>query len=94
MPVDYYPQRSIESLLTLLDSLQKRSTTGAVFFTTAAGMQTQRSFQNTARVETEIKRVLYSLHLRGKLNEEQGGDANPYPNPYLESIRRTRASYT
>jgi hypothetical protein len=89
MPVDYYPQKSVEELLGILDSLQKRASTGVVFFTTAAGIQNQRSFQNGNKVEVEIRRVLYSLHLRGA----EGDEENPYPDPYLQRVRRTRAHY-
>jgi hypothetical protein len=85
MPVNYYPQKTEDELVTILESLQKRASEGVVYFTTVAGLQNQRSFQGSARVEVEIRRVLYSLFL-----------LNPgtYANPYLQRIRRTRARYT
>lgn len=85
MPVNYYPQKSAEELLAILDSLQKRASTGVVAMTSAAGLQQQRSFQNGGPVDREIRRVLYSLW---KLDPEN------YDNPYASRIRRTRASYT
>lgn len=85
MPVDYYPQKSAEELLVLLDALQKRATTGFVSQTSAAGLQQIRSFQGSAPVSVEIRRVLYSLHKR---------DPDTYENPYAQRIRRTRAHYT
>jgi hypothetical protein len=85
MPVNYYPQKTAAELLVLLDSLQKRATTGAVAMTTALGQQTMRSFQGSGPVDREIRRVLYALW---KL------DPDEYDNPYAERIRRTRARYT
>jgi len=85
MPVNYYPQKTAEELLAILDSLQKRASTGVVAMTTAAGMQHQRSFQNGGPVDREIRRVLYALW---KLDPEE------YENPYAQRIRRTRARYT
>lgn len=86
MPVDYYPNLTVEELEARLLSLQNRSTKGEVYFTTSAGVQTQKSYQGAARPEVEIRRVLYSLHLR---------DESSYPDdPYAGRIRRTRASYT
>lgn len=84
MPVNYYPQKTVAELLELLDSLQKRSTTGAPSFIIAAGMQQQRSFTNSAHVDNAIRRVLFSLY---KLDPET------YPNPYVERVRRTVANY-
>lgn len=96
MPVDYYPQKSVNELLTILASLQARGSTGVVHFTTAAGMQQQKTFQgSTTQVSVEIRRVLYSLHLKGQLAVENAeAETNPYPNPYQARIRRTRARYT
>jgi hypothetical protein len=94
MPVDYYPQKSIEDLLAILQKLQDRQTKGGITEVLAAGVRTTREFQKagTSRVDTEIRRVLYSLHLRA-----QGTDAATlakYPNPYASMIRRTRARYS
>ncbi len=85
MPVNYYPQKTVEELLALLDSLQKRATQGVVYFTTVAGLQSQRSFQGSAPVAVEIRRVLYSLW---KLAPDT------YDNPHAQRIRRTRTKYT
>jgi len=85
MPVDYYPNRCQEELEAMLTAVQERQTKGAVFFTTGAGIQSQRSFQGSSRVEVEIRRILYSLHLKNSAD---------YPNdPYAGRIRRTRARY-
>ena len=84
MPVNYYPQKTEEELLVLLDALQKRGTTGFVFQTSAAGLQQIRSYQNSGPVSVEIRRVLYALH---KINPE-------FDNPYAQRVRRTRANYT
>jgi hypothetical protein len=84
MPVNYYPQKTEEELLVLLDALQKRATTGFVSSTSAAGLQQIRTYQNTGPVSVEIRRVLYALHL---VNPE-------YDNPYGQRVRRTRADYT
>src|SRR6266516_2786075 len=85
MPVNYYPQKSADELLSILDSLQKRASTGVVAMTSAAGFQQQRSFQNGGPVDREIRRVLYSLW---KL------DPDTYDNPYNSRVRRVRAAYT
>lgn len=84
MPVDYYPQKTEAELLALLVSLQNRQTQGHVYMTGGAGIQTVRSFTGSSRVEVEIRRVLYSLHLR---------NAEDYEDPYASRIRRTRAYY-
>ena len=86
MPIDYYPQKTEAELLLLLDALQKRASEGQVFFTTAIGMQSQRSFQGAARVEVEIRRVMYSLYRKGAFGFTT--------DPYAERIRKTRARYT
>jgi hypothetical protein len=83
--VNYYPQKTEQELLDILDSIQKRASTGVVAFYTAAGVQQQRSFQGAARPSTEILRILYSLHLLLP---------GTYADPYASRIRRTRASYT
>jgi hypothetical protein len=83
--VNYYPQKSADELLVMLDALQKRATTGFVSQTSAAGLQQIRSFQNGASVAVEIKRVLYSLWKK---------DSETYANPYASRIRRTRPNYT
>lgn len=85
MPCNYYVGKTEDELLVFLDSLQKRSSTGFVSQTSAAGLQQIRSFQNGASVAVEIRRVLYSLW---KLAP------NTYTNPYTERIRRTRPNYT
>jgi hypothetical protein len=51
--------------------------------TTYAGDQQMRSYQGASRVDTMIKRVLYSLSL---LNDD-------YDNPYAARVRRTQVSY-
>lgn len=86
MPVDYYPQKSVADLLAILDTLQKRQTKGGITEVLAAGVKTSREFvPGNSRVETEILRVMYSLHLR---------DPATYDDPYASRIRRTRARYT
>ena len=85
MPVDYYVSKSENELLLLLDSLQRRATQGVIASTSAAGVQQIRSFTQGSRVETEIKRVLYSLFKRNPID---------YSDPYASMIRRTRAHYT
>lgn len=87
MPLDYYPQKSQQDLLVLLDTLQKRQTKGGITEVSAAGVRTVRVFNaaGNSRTEVEIRRVLYSLHLR-----------NPqlYDDPYASMLRTTRTRYT
>lgn len=85
MPVNYYIGKTEDELLVMLSDLQKRATSGVVFFTTGAGLQQQRSFTGSAPVAVEIRRVLYSLH---KL------DPDEYDNPYAGRVRVTRTRYT
>jgi len=85
VPVNYYVGKTEEELLLFLDALQKRATTGFISQTSAAGLQQIRTYQNTSRVEVEIRRVLYSLFLLSP---------GTYDNPYTQRIRRTRARYT
>lgn len=85
MPIDYYPQKSADELLALLDGLQKRATVGAVSQVSLLGSQTIKSFQNSGPVSVEIRRILYSLWRR---------DPSVYSNPYSQRIRRTRPNYT
>ncbi len=85
MPIDYYPNLAVDELLPKLTSLQKRATEGLVNFTTAAGIQSQKTFQGAGPVSVEIRRVLYSLHLK---------DSDTFKNPYAQRVRRTRALYT
>ncbi len=82
---NFYPQKTADELLAILDSLQKRATTGVVIQNSAAGVQTIRSFQNSGPVSVEIRRVLYSLFV---LLPET------YPNPYAQRITRVRPHYT
>ena len=94
MPVDYYPNKSIEELTAMLTTLQERQLKGTITQVSAAGVSTIRELGRNAtmnaRTETEIKRVLYSLFLRAAGTE----NAQDWPNPYASMIRRTRARYT
>jgi len=91
VPVDYYPNKSIEELSQLLEKLQKRQTEGTLTEVSGAGIRTVKTLTpGNARVEVEVLRILYSLHLRAVGT----GDAAKYPNPYASKIRRTRARYT
>jgi 3-deoxy-D-arabino-heptulosonate 7-phosphate (DAHP) synthase class II len=86
MPVEYYPNKSAEELLAILEKLQARQTAGTITEFSAAGVRTVKTVApGTARIETEIKRVLYSLFLR---------DGTTYANPYAQQIKRTRVRYT
>lgn len=86
MPVDYYPQKSVADLLLILDGLQKRQTKGGITEVVAAGVKTARQFgMGNSRIQTEMLRVMYSMHLR---------DPDTYDDPYASKIRRTRARYT
>ncbi|HEV2210845.1 MAG TPA: hypothetical protein VG167_18890 [Verrucomicrobiae bacterium] len=85
MPLDYYPQKSTADLLVILASLQNRQTKGAITEVSAAGVRTVKEVGlSNSRVEVELRRVLYSLHLR---QPEQ------YDDPYAARIRRVRARY-
>jgi hypothetical protein len=91
MPVDYYPNKSIEDLSQLLTTLQKRQTEGTLTEVSAAGVRTVKTLSpGNARVEVELRRVLYSLYVRAK-GTDQAAD---YPNPYDQMIRRTRPRYS
>jgi hypothetical protein len=85
MPVNYYPQKTEDELLTTLGALQKRTGEGLVNFSTVMGMQQSLGYNGSSRVEVEIRRVLFSLHL---LNP------NTYADPYAARIRKTRTNYT
>jgi len=84
VPIDYYPQKSVEQLLELLEELQSRQAKGAITEVSAAGVRTVRSDPGGANADMAILRVLYSLHL--KMPEV-------YANPYASRIRRTVPSY-
>lgn len=82
---NYYAGRTEAELLVMLNDLQKRASSGVVFFTTGAGLQQQRSFQGSAPVDVERKRVLYSLHIL---------KPDDYDNPYAGRKRIVRTKYT
>lgn len=85
MPVDYYPNLSVEELQQRLTELQRRGLRGQITEVTAAGVRTVRTpVSGGTRNETEVLRVLYSLYRR---------DPESFSNPYAERIRRTGASY-
>ncbi len=85
--VDYYPNKSEDELLVLLNALQKRQINGTITEVSAAGVRTVRDLKNAgnARIEVEIRRVQYSLHVKAPLE---------WDNPYANRIRRTRTRYT
>lgn len=86
MPVDYYPNKTADQLLVLLDKLQQRQIGGAITEVSAAGVRTVRMVTpGNSAVATEITRVLYSLFRK---------DPKTNDNPYADKIRRTRARYT
>lgn len=85
MPVNYYVGKTEDELLVMLSDLQKRASSGIVYFTTGAGSQQQRTYQGSAPVAVEIRRVLYSLHVL---------DPDGYDNPYAGRVRVTRTRYT
>jgi len=92
VPIDYYPNVSLEDLLAMLAKIQSRQVNGAIIQVTAAGVSTTRSHGTQAgnsRTEAEILRVLYSAHRRAIGSDE----AANYPNPYAQRVTRTRADY-
>lgn len=85
MPVDYYPNKSAEDLLLILDTLQKRQTAGTLTEVSAGGVRTVKTVTpGNSAVEVEILRVLYSLFKR---------DSATYPNPYRQRRQRSRGLY-
>ncbi len=91
MPVNFYPNKSVEELEALLTSLQNRQTKGPVVEVIAGGIKTRRDMSNSGNStpEVEIMRVLYSLYLATK--DLPASDR--YDNPYKQRITRTRANY-
>jgi hypothetical protein len=86
VPTNYYPQKTRTELEALLSALQDRASQGQVYMSGGSGMpQIVRGYTGAARVEVEIKRVLYSLFLL---------QPNIYDDPYASRIRRTRTRYT
>ncbi len=94
MPVDFYPNKSVEELTGLLKSLQDRQIKGGITQVQAAGVMTTRDLSvmrnGNSRIEVELKRVLYSLYLRASGTPA----AKLWANPYAGRIRRTRSRYT
>ena len=84
MPLDYYPQKSVDELLSLLATVQRRATGGAITMTQAAGVQMQRSVTGSPSASLEMRRLLYSLYRR---------DPVTYTDPYIDRVRRTMPSY-
>ncbi len=84
----------MEELQGILKGLQDRQTKGLITEVSAAGVRTMRDAgrnnQMNSRVELEILRVRYSLHLRSAGTDS----AATWPDPYAERVRRTRARYT
>lgn len=89
MPVDYYPNKSVEELTTILGDLQGRLANGAVTGFSAAGVSESRQPGGAFDSEIQTLRVLYSLHLRAAGTD----DADVWPNPYASRVTRTRARY-
>lgn len=84
--VDYYPNKTQAELEVMLKAVQDRNTKGTIYFTTAAGVQNQRSFQGSGSADKEILRLLFSLHQQYPLI---------YPdNPYHDKTRLMRPAYT
>ena len=92
MPIDYYPQKSVQELVVILEKLQKRQTQGLIAEVSAAGVRVTRDMRkgDESRTETEILRVLWSLFVRAQGTDE----AATWPDPYAQRISRTRARYT
>jgi len=92
VPIDYYPNKSLEDLQTILSGLQDRQTVGFLSHASASGVMMSRTMTHagTSKVETEILRVLWSMHVRAQSTPE----AKNYPNPYAQKIRRTRPRYS
>jgi hypothetical protein len=92
MPVDFYPNKSVQELLKMLDQVQSRQVSGAISEVTAAGVRTVRQFGGVAgnsKTDAAILRILYSLHKRSAGTDE----ADNFPNPYVTRITRTSATY-
>ena len=90
MPVDYYPNKSIEELLGILSTLQKRQTEGTLTEVSAVGIRMVKTVApGTSALDIEILRVLYSLYKRALTTPEEAN----FPNPYLSRVRRTRSNY-
>jgi hypothetical protein len=85
MPVNYYVGKTQAQLEALLKSLQSRASEGVISMMGGGSIpQTVRSWQGAARVEVEIKRVLWALHVLAP---------HTYADPYADRIRRTRTRY-
>lgn len=85
MPIDYYPQKTEEELLVLLDTLQARGAKGAITEVSAAGVRTVRQAPSGSTCDRDVLRVLYSLYKR---------NPDAYSDPYASRITRTLPSYT
>jgi len=84
VPVDYYPQKSVEELLVILSAIQDRASVGRISMVQSSGMSTMRTVQGSDRTAVEIRRVLYSLHRR---------DPVTYTDPHADRVTRTEAVY-
>lgn len=84
MPYNEYPNLTEDELVELLQSVQRRETTGELNFVTTLGTQMSKTFVNGQPTEVIKRKILYALHL-----------LNPavYDNPYAGRIRRTHPLY-
>jgi hypothetical protein len=97
---NYYEGWSEAELLALRKNLQNQAGTGQVLRASIAGVSVERAAlsgggSGPARDQI-LDRVQYSLWLIGEINladPTQELTANPYENPYVTKVRRTRAAY-
>ena len=86
MPLDYYPNLTVQELEALLERAQDRKANGAVSSVSAAGVSTSLDLSKYD-IEKEIRDILYSLYLRS------AGSEYEYPNPYSSRVARVRPRY-
>jgi hypothetical protein len=95
---NYYEGWSEADLLALRKTLQTESGSGQVIRSSIAGVSVEKSpfaGGSAARDQTSA-RVQYSLWLIGQAqvaDETSGITVNPYEQPYLATVKRTRPSY-
>jgi hypothetical protein len=88
-----YEGWSEKDLLDLRTRLQRRSASGSVTRSSIAGLMVEKTATSGASQLVERKKVQYALWLIGEKKAAEGGDANPYENPYTATIKRTRTQY-
>lgn len=92
MPVDQFPNKTIQELEALLAQAQDRLINGQLTEVSGAGIRTVRDSGKTTPPERLIEMIKYSLYLRAIASGDEEL-IKAWPDPRVARVNRSRTRY-